>query len=138
MEQVFIRGTGGSEAIEIYGREGLLVTDGSEYYRVRFVSGGIDVSQNVYAFDPKNEGLDLFFDELSSSIGTAGDRHWSSLEGEFEIRCACDSLGHAEVESLLHYNAGGPGWTVKLRFVMDAGQLERAAGELRRFFDVSR
>lgn len=138
IEAVIIRGTTGSETIEVSGREGLEVRDGSEYYRVRFTARGIDVSVSVYAFDPRNDGLPLFFRQLASSLGSSSKSRWVSLEDEFELDCTSDSLGHVDIEASLHSNTFGSGWTVKLRFTMEAGQVERAADELRKFFDVSR
>jgi hypothetical protein len=133
MDSVFIRGTVGSAVVELTEREGLKSAEGSEYYRVNFLTDGINVSASVYAYDPKNEVLPRFFDELSASLGSSKVRHWASLEGEFELDCTTDSLGHVDVEAALHSNTYGPGWTVTLRFTMEASQVERAAKDLRHF-----
>src|SRR5687768_15942594 len=137
MDAVVIRGSLGSATIELTGREGLKAPYGSEYYRVNFSADGIEVSASVYAYAPMNEGLPLFFDQLASSLGSNSVRHWASLEGEFELDCTSDSLGHVDVEATLHSNAYGSRWTVLSRLSMEAAQVERAANDLRRFFDVS-
>jgi hypothetical protein len=133
MDSIVIRGQSGAERIELAKRyvNGSLDTD---YFSVKFTGERLEASAPVYAFDPIDEGLAKFFDRLAKEIGTERKLNWASFEGEFELECSLDRLGHLELEAKLVSSHFGPGWTAELRFTMDAGQVERAAAELRLFF----
>jgi len=135
MQCVLIRGSNFPAEIELSGREGLSAKSGSENYRIAFRAEGIDVERSIYAFDPMNDSLARYLNELSSSIGQECEKSWESLEGEFQLDCTLDRLGHVDVEATLNSSPYGPSWTVILRFQMDAGQVQRAASEVQRFFE---
>jgi len=66
--------------------------------------------------------------------GWEGVRKWSSLEGEFELLCEHDGLGHISAEATIHSNRHGHGWTGQIRFDMAAGELEGIAAGVSKFF----
>ena len=131
---MLIRGNGA--AIELTREEWSHGAEQSHYYLATIGTGGLKVCQNVYAFDPKNEGLTKFFADLALNWrGWEGIRHWSSLEGEFEIDCEHDGLGNIRTLARLHQNRHyGVGWTGEIRFEISAGQLDEITAELKRFF----
>ncbi len=137
MESVVIRGSDFPAEIELSGRDGLRSKEGSESYRVALRTDGIDVECSVYAFDPMNAGLARFFRELAEAMGQECEKSWTSLEGEFELDCKLDNLGHVDVEATLNSSPYGSSWTVVLRFQLDAGQVQRAASDVQKFFAVN-
>jgi len=106
------------------------------YYLATIRASGFEIGQDVYAYDPKNEGLAQFFSELAVDWkGWEGVRKWSSLEGEFEIECEHDRLGNIGIVARLYKNRFyGVGWTGEIHFEIGAGQLDEIAKELIRFF----
>ena len=134
---MLIRGEGTNASIELSEQEGLAKRDGSEFYRVTIRENEFQASTRVYAFDPKAEGLAKFFLALAKDWkGWNGCRDWSSLEGEFEVRCEHDGLGHVTTTAKLHSNAFGHGlgWSAQIRFGLLAGELDRIASDIRGFF----
>ena len=131
---MFIRGDGAS--IELTRKEWGPEEEVANYYFACIRASGFETGAEVYAFDPKNEGLPKFFAELANDWrGWDGVRHWSSLEGEFEIDCEHDRLGNISTVARLHKNRyHGVGWTGEIRFEIAAGQLDEIAKELTRFF----
>ena len=132
---MIIQGDGASVELtreEEWGRD----TEVPNYYLATNRASGFGVGQNVYAYDPKNEGLAKFFAELATEWkGWAGSRTWSSLEGEFEIECEHDGLGNIGTVARLHKNRYyGVGWTGEIHFEISAGQLDQITHELTRFF----
>lgn len=106
-----------------------------EYYRASITENNFEASLRVYAFDPKNEGLPKFFTELARDWkGWDGIRHWASLEGEFEIHCTHDGLGHVETEAILRSSPYTYGWTGQIRFEISARALDEISIELDKFF----
>jgi len=133
---MIIQGTSDGAAIILTRGEWSGHPDAANYYFATIQTGSLDVGQNVYAFDPTNEGLALFFAGLAEDWqGWDGVRQWSSLEGEFEVACEHDGLGHIGTTARLHKNrAYGVGWTGEIRFEISAGELDRIANELKKFF----
>ena len=108
----------------------------TNYYLATVKAMGFEASADVYAYDPKNEGLARFFAELATAWkGWEGTLNWSSLEGEFEIDCEHDGLGNIRTIARIHKNRHyGVGWSGEIRFELSAGQLDQIARELARFF----
>ena len=105
-----------------------------EHYYVSIRENDFEANLRVYAFDPKNEGLPKFFSELALDWkGWDGIRRWASLEGEFEICCTHDGLGHVETEATLRSSPYTHSWTAQVRFELSAGSLDEIAIGLRKF-----
>jgi len=132
---MFIRGEANEASIELSEQEGLSKTDGSEYYRVTLRENQFKVSACVYAFDPKDDSLGKFFTELASDWrGWDGSRKWMSLEGEFQLECQHDGVGHVDIIASLHSNPYDHGWSGQIRFAITAGELEEVSTRVNRFF----
>ena len=132
---MFIRGQANGASIELSGADGLGIAPGSETYHVTFRENGIEAGIGVYAFEPNDNSLPRFFAELAEQWKAwEGVKKWSSLEGEFEITCEHDGLGHIGTTAKIHSNQHGNGWTAELRFDFAAGELDGIAGEVKRFF----
>lgn len=137
MESVIIRGSDFPAEIEMSGRDSLSAKSGSDSYRIAFRTDGIDVERSVYAYDPTSGSLARFLSELAGAIGQECEKKWESLEGEFQLDCTMDRLGHVDVEATLNSSPYRSSWTVVLRFRLDAGQVQSAASDVRRFFEVN-
>ena len=132
---MLVRGEANGSSIELSEEEGLTKPGGSEFYRVTLRGNEFEASTRVYAFDPMDKGLPKFFDGLARDWkGWEGTRHWSSLEGEFELEFRHDGIGHAETVATIHSNRHGHGWSGEIRFDIAAGELERIAKDINRFF----
>lgn len=113
-------------------RNGLLRSAGSEFYRVTLEATDIKVSAKVYAFDPFDKSFWSYFEDLASNWrGWAGEKQWSSLEGEFKISSESDSLGHITMEFALESYGN---WSAQIIINLDAGQLEDTAQKIKQFF----
>lgn len=121
-----------SGELEFSEREGLRRTHGSEYFLVTIRSHNLSALSKVYAFDPFNDGLAKFFEDLAANWkGWNDEKRWSSLEGELKLVCTADSLGHIAVGATL-FN----GWSVRNTLYVNARQLEQVASNIRNFFAV--
>jgi hypothetical protein len=121
--------------IEFSEKEGLRRSDGSEYFRVTIRSQHMWAYTQVYVYDAFDYDLPRFFGELAENWkGFAGERVWTSLEGEFKIVCTSDSLGHFALKSIIENDME----TCSINTIyVEAGQLEEIASEVEKFFDVS-
>src|SRR4030095_2920760 len=138
-EKMFSRGDANNASIELSEPEGLRKPDGSEYYRITFRENEFEASIRVYAFDPIDNDLPNFFRRLAADWkGWDGTRTWSSLEGEFELSCEHDRVGHVTTMATIRSNHGGHGWTGQIRFDLPAGELETVAAEVVAFFTLGR
>jgi len=132
---VIIKCSKNSGELEFSEREGLRRTDGSEYFRVTIRGHNLSASSKVYAFDPFNAGLTKFFEDLAENWkGWNGEKKWTSLEGELNLVCTTDGLGHIAIEAILF--EGFDGWSVRNTFYVDAGQLEQLASVVKKFFAI--
>ena len=130
-----IRGDASKASIELSEQDGLRRPDGSEFYRVTLRENDFEASIRVYAFDPADNGLPKFFAGLAQDWkGWDGSRNWSSLEGEFELICEHDRVGHATTIATIHSNPLGLGWTGIIRFNIAVGELDEIAEGVNRFF----
>ena len=105
---------------------------GPEYFRVTAAGPGFSGVLRVYG--DASGGLPALFEELARNWrGFDGKKSWSSLEGEFSLRASADKLGHMWLGFTL--NEPTYGWTLEGGLVLEAGQLERIARHVRRFWD---
>lgn len=122
--------------LEFSEKEGLSRPDGKEYFRVAIRSQHLSSLTDVYAFDPFDSNLMRFFEDLAENWkGFDGEKSWSSLEGEFSLSCMSDSLGHFALEVTIR-NIEDTRYARKTIYI-ESGQLEKIAGEVRNFFNIS-
>jgi hypothetical protein len=132
---MLIRGEANGASIELSDSKGLANRAGTETYRVTLRENGLEATINVYAFDPSDNGLSKFFAELAENWkGWKGVKKWSSLEGEFELECSHDGLGHIGTTATIYSNLYGNGWTAQIRFDIENGQLDEIVAGIGRFF----
>src|SRR5688572_28385461 len=132
---MLIHGDANNASIELSEQEGLAEPGGTEFYRVTLRENEFEASIRVYAFDPTEDGLPKFFASLGRDWkGWDGERRWSSLEGEFELRCEHDSTGHVITTATIRSNRYGHGWMGEIRFDIAGGKLDKIAAEVDLFF----
>ena len=132
---MLIIGGANNTGIELSEQEGLATRDGSEFYRVTLRENEFEAGVKVYAFDPKDDGLPKFFAALARDWkGWDRPRTWRSLEGEFEMICEHDGIGHVMTTATIHSNPCGYGWTGQIRVEIAPGELEGIAAGVNRFF----
>lgn len=78
--------------------------------------------------------LVLFNGMAAEPSGWKGEKYWAALDGEMSMTANTDSLGHVDLEVNLDPRDGPPEWRAQLRMVLEAGSLERLAGEAAAFF----
>ena len=128
MEEAVIRSAGSGASLTLSARNDL-------YFDVRFRSADISFGRTVYGHSDQ-EALVRLFDRMAASWkGWPGTMEWASLEGEMELRCTHDGLGHIDLElSLIARGGQAEWWKATAHLVVDAGQLDRMAYDVRRFF----
>ena len=106
--------------------------NGSETYLVSLSKEEFHVQHPVYAFDPMDDGLGKFFEELAALWrGWTGSKVWNSLEGEFTLKCNHDGLGHVTVDaSLRDYGS----WDASLKLNLLAPDFDEYASKIKLFF----
>lgn len=136
MNSVIIKSSSGANELQLLEQEGLRLAEGAEYYRVTLKAKDIIVSAKVYAFEPYNN-LSQFFNDLAAHWrGWNGEKQWSSLEGEFTLKCESDSCGHVSMDVVLKSGLYEDDWSVQTGISIDAGQLEEIAANVKQFFSV--
>ncbi len=133
MNSVIIKSRNSAE-LQLSDLEGLLNRKGREYYRVTVNSKNLAATAKVYAYQPGSQ-LIHFFDDLAANWkGWKGEKQWQSLEGEFTLSCESDSLGHILMEVSLISGFYEDDWNIKVPIVLEAGQLEKIALDIKHFF----
>lgn len=92
---------------------------------------GLDSSALVssYMFD----GFADFLESLAVDWkGWKGERKWDSLEGELSLKAKADRTGHVYL-SIEIRDGAPPRWQVTASLLLEAGQLDRIAGNGREF-----
>ncbi len=106
------------------------------YFNVRFSSPRISFGKTVYAYTDHAALVDLFERMATSWKGWQGTKEWASMESDMDLRCTHDGLGHIDLElSLINKDGQAEWWRSSAHLVVDAGQLDRIAFELRKFFE---
>src|SRR5215212_1777050 len=137
-ETLPIKSASGSGRLELAGEEPdppfgrldpLVVTLSSESLRA-----SARVYNNHYADGV--QGLVRFLEDLAANWrGWQGEKSWESVEGDFELACRSDGLGHVEMTVRLSSVITDPaGWRVRCELMVEAGQLDSIAEDARRFF----
>lgn len=103
------------------------------YFVATIEDAGLTASSRIYAYRAE-ELVDLFTDIAKNWQGWIGEKKGEIVEGDLELVCTSDSLGHTFVEvrlSSLRHN-----WVAQATIRLDAGQLEGIAKQLTRFFGL--
>lgn len=125
-----------SGEIEFSEKENLRRPAGQESFRVAIKSNQLFSFTDVYAFDPFDSNLVSFFEDLAKNWkGFDGEKEWSSLEGEFNLSCTSDSLGHFALEVTIRDNMDTR--YARKTIYIESGQLEKIALEAKGFFNIS-
>ena len=117
-----VRSNRGSDALSI-------VAESHEYWRASIACGNLNSVVRFY--EPELSSLGAYFAELAESwTGWAGDKAWSSLEGELRLTAVHDGLG--TVGLLTRLRAGpwefrSPRWLAEAQLLLDAGGLDALA-----------
>jgi hypothetical protein len=111
-------------------------SDGPEYFEVHVSAPNLSARRQVYGYI--GTGLPELFESLAQNWrGWDGEKVWSSLEGEFSLSATADRLGHVRLGYRLCGDVGGQTWELKGLLVLEAGQLDAIAREMRAFWDAS-
>ena len=82
---------------------------------------------DAFAYDAEHT-LGVLFRRLADDWrGWAGERTWSSLEGDFDIAATHDGLGHVALRVGLRSGPYAEDWLATGTIWLDAGQLEAVA-----------
>lgn len=100
---------------------------------------GLNASTKIYNYHYAHgtQGFTSLFEDLAKNWrGWAGDKRWESIEGDLKLSCSSDSVGHIEILIELSSVVSNPvdGWDVRGTLVVEAGQLESIAMDVKRFF----
>jgi hypothetical protein len=88
----------------------------------------------VWIGHPTEEPLDDFFSGLATEWrGWEGIKEWRTYEDGLALLAANDGRGHVTLTVELRQRSKD-GWLVRGNVPLDAGQLERVARELERFW----
>ena len=98
-----------------------------DHFRARLRDGLLDAEVLLDSYQPHD--LPAFFEGLAREWrGWAGERTWSSLEGDLSLTATADRAGHVSIRVAL---VGGPlqRWSAETVLMIEAGQLEAIAAE---------
>ncbi len=133
---VIIKSSDNSAQFRLSERNGLLLSDGSEFYRVTLEDKDIVASSNVYAWNPFSESCLSYFEDLANNWrGWTGEKQWNSPEGEFNISSESDGLGHIAMKFKLESYGS---WSAQIILNLDSGQLEEVAQKIKQFFLIEK
>jgi hypothetical protein len=112
---------------------GLTGDDGC-HFDASLISIALSASVRVYDIQPQN--WTAFFNDLAKNWkGWSGEKTMESLEEHLTVSATSDSLGHISLRvKLRHIIPGTADWRAEGTLVVEGSQLERLAGEARRFF----
>jgi hypothetical protein len=100
---------------------------------VRLTGGNVEASESVYDHLP-HRWADLFESMARDWRGWDGQRTLASLEGQLEISCGADRLGHVSVRVELSGDPLGSDWRAADTIYIEAGQLDELALQAREYF----
>lgn len=105
------------------------------YFDVRFSSPEVSFGKTIYDHTSCLALIELFEHMTISWQGWQGSMEWASVESDIRLGCTHDGLGHIDLElSLIDRSGHAEWWQTTVHLMVDAGQLDRIAFELRRFF----
>ena len=136
MESVIIKSTSSSNELQLSEPEGLRGAEGSEYYRVFLKAKDLVASAKVYAYEPHGKLSQFFADLAAHWKDLEGQKRWRSLEGELTLLCDADGRGHVVMQVTLKSGLYEDDWSVQAAIIIEAGQLDRIAANVKRFFSM--
>jgi hypothetical protein len=101
--------------------------------KVRLVGSGLDVSTSV-DLHPDHPLPKLFRGLADSWEGWEGEKHWRTLEGEFELTASTDRTGHVILRVELRPGHYVCDWRLETAMELEDGQLETLTRDMARFF----
>ncbi len=108
---------------------------GSDFFKVGIHGVDIHGLAHVNTLEPGSNYLTVFFRDLAVHWrGWQGKKEWSSLEGELRLSATCDSTGHTNLSVRLRAGPYPFDWSLSAVLLIEAGQLERIASEIEKFF----
>jgi hypothetical protein len=123
--------------IEFFGRLPSEAAMEIEHFMVRVTNGDLTAATSVYAHHA--DELARFFIEMAGAWrGWHGDVVWQSLDGEMRLTSTNDRRGHILLRIEIRSGCDDLDWSVQSGVMIEAGQLERIAGEAVGFFTPSR
>jgi hypothetical protein len=120
-----------------YQRSPMDPTEPIDEYWVRVTDHNLSVCTQVYASYIHSHPAPLFSEMARRWSGWPGELIWSSLEGEFELRCTHDRLGHISICVKLASGHIPGDWRIIATVMTEAGQLQRIARSAELFFGRS-
>jgi hypothetical protein len=101
-----------------------------EHFTVVFSSVTLSASQRVWGYTDCRQLANLFREMAQSWKGWEGVKTWGSIEGEFNLACTSDKLGHVTLEvDLVERDTSEP-WSTKFNIQIETWQLEKIANEM--------
>ena len=108
-----------------------------EYFKVRLVSGHINVVREVWAYTDAYGFADLMEHLATYEKPWLEAQRWESIEGEFKFSATCSKLGKVTFElEFCHYGCSEE-WQVKTQLNSELGQLPKLAKSAKKFFGKS-
>lgn len=108
---------------------------GTEYFTVEFSSVSLSALHRVWVYTGDYERLaNLFLEMAKNWTGWDGAKTWNATEGDFNLSCTSDKLGHIGLNAELVGRDAPELWSVEFKIEMEAGQLEKIANEMMALF----
>jgi hypothetical protein len=103
----------------------------NEYLTVEFSSPAFTVFHRVWLYDGDGKRLAQLFHEMAQDWrGWEGIKSWGAIEGDFNLSCSSDKLGHITLEIELVERGTSESWSAQFNMEIEAGQLEKIAHEM--------
>ncbi len=122
-----IRSCHGRRGLRFHSRRG-------DYFHASVEGDGPSASVRVWGYTDCHLLVDLFESIAHDWRGWQGERSWSSIEDEFRIGATTDKAGHVTLSVVLAHCDGMDDWRLSVPVFTEAGQLEKIAREVARFF----
>jgi hypothetical protein len=100
---------------------------------VRLSGGSVEAADSVYDHLP-HRWTELFEGLARDWRGWDCQRTLASLEGQLEVSCSADRLGHVSLRVELSGDSLGSDWRAADTIYLEAGQLEELARQARAYF----
>jgi hypothetical protein len=105
---------------------------GIEYVVAELTGDTLAASTRVYAWGI--DSLAALFEEMAIDWkGWTGAKEWESVEGEFSLSCINDGRGHITIHVKLLASPYPDSWSVRCSVVVEAGQMDAVASQMKRF-----
>ena len=106
-----------------------------DYFRVSVVARDHSAMRDVYAYTDRSGIARLFSEAAQEWRGWSGSKVWESIEGELRLGLSADRLGHVTLEIRVRSDPGiSDRWQLESDLGLEAGQLDRIAGEAHRLW----